>query len=172
MTSSASRPYPRIVEGNKELLAIERAIRPPADRPAQPAADGDDQKLNVMVIFTSVEATLAALRTAGALASSLRARITLLALQVVPYPLPLESPPVLLDWSERRFQTVADQSPIETLVRLYLCRDRVETLMDVLKPRSVVVIGGRKSRWPFTPEKRLTRQLRRAGHEAVFTELE
>jgi hypothetical protein len=50
-----------------------------------------------------------------------------------------------------------------------LCRDRVETLRKVLKPHSLVVIGGRRSWWP-TPENRLARQLRRSGHEVVFAE--
>ena len=54
--------------------------------------------------------------------------------QVVPYPLPLESPPVLIDWNERRFRVIADESPVETTVRIYLCRDRLETLTAVLKP--------------------------------------
>ena len=43
---------------------------------------------------------------------------------MVPYPLPLTSPPVLLDFSERQFRVLASQSPVETIVRIYLCRDR------------------------------------------------
>ena len=39
-------------------------------------------------------------------------------------------------------------SPVETIVRLYLCRDRFETLQAVLRPRSLVVIGGRRRWWP------------------------
>ncbi len=153
-------------------LALERVVASATGHPNRPREEEADQRLNICVVFTSVESTLAALRKAGALASSLGARITLLALQVVPFPLPLESPPVLLDWNENRFRAIADESPVETVVRLYLCRDSLDTLKGVLSPKSVVVIGGRKGWWPLTTEKSLSRELRRAGHEVVFVEME
>jgi len=153
-------------------LAFERLVIPGTAQPATPGSQSTDRRLHISVIFTSVEATLAALRKAGNLAASLGARITLLAPQVVPYPLPLGSPPVLLDWNERRFRVIAEQSPVETIVQLYLCRDEVQALKAALRPRSVVVIGGPKRRWPFSREKRLAATLRRAGHEVIFSELE
>src|SRR6185436_19358236 len=95
--------------------------------------------------------------------------ITLLVPQVVPFPLPLESPPVLLDWNERRFRVIASESPVDTTVRLYLCRDRRETLLSVLKPHSLVVVGGRRRRWWWpTSEEGLAKMLLRAGHEVIF----
>ena len=126
--------------------------------------------LNVVVIFTSVRATVAALRKAGGLASHLNSRITLIVPQVVPYPLSLGEPPVLKAWNERRFRVLANESPVETSVRIYLCRDRFELLPSVLEPRSLVVVGGSKGRWWPRPEKRLARMLRRAGHEVVVVE--
>jgi len=153
-------------------LALNRVACPETLHPARQGTAETDPRLNIAVIFTSVQSTLAALRKAGALATSLGAGITILAPQVVPYPLPLESPPVLLDWNERRFHVIASQSPVETIVRLYLCRDGIETLKNVLSPRSLVVIGGRNPWWPFTREKAIARQLRRAGHEVIFTESE
>ncbi len=92
------------------------------------------------------------MEAAGRLANDLGARITLMALQVVPFPLALDNPPVLLDWNEARFRFLASQSPVETVVRLYLCRDKFETLKGALAPKSMIVIGGRKTRWPFTTE--------------------
>ena len=173
MTSSRKQKYALNVEGRNQMsLALEKILTPLPGHPTRPAAEEIDEKLNIAVVFTSVEATLAALRRAGALAHQLAARITLLVPQIVPYPLALESPPVLLDWNEHRFRVLANQMPVETTVRLYLCRDDVETLRNALRPKSVVVIGSRKRRWPFTREKRLTRQLRRAGHEVIFTETE
>lgn len=152
--------------------AMEKVLRTSAGLPAEPEIQRAGAQLNISVIFTSVEATLAALRHAGVLATSLGARITVLAPQVVPYPLPLESPPVLLEWSERRFSVLAETSPVETSVRLYLCRDAVETLKKVLEPRSVVVIGGRSGWRPFCRERKLARQLRRLGHEVIYAEME
>jgi acetyl esterase/lipase len=78
---------------------------------------------------------------------------------------------VLLDFSERRFRVIAATTPVETTVRLYLCRDQMETLAAVLEPHSLIVLGGRRRWWP-TQEERLARKLRRAGHEVVFTEME
>jgi hypothetical protein len=150
-------------------LAMERFLHPAPQPPARPAVEAPESKLSIAVIFTSVESTLCALKEAGALANKLRAQITLIVPQVVPYHLPLESPPVLLDWNERRLKVMAEESPVETKVNLYLCRDRWETLKSVLAPHSVVVIGGAKAWWP-TQEKKLARQLRRAGHEVIFTE--
>jgi hypothetical protein len=156
----------------KEMsLALEKALVPAPARPENPPVEETNHRLDVAVVFTSVEPTLRALKEAGALAERLESRITLVVPQVVPYPLPLTSPPVLLEFSERRFSVLASQSPVETTVCIFLCRDRWEALQVALKPRSLVVIGGRKGWWA-RPEKRLARQLRRAGHEVVLVETE
>jgi len=156
---------------NDMSLALERVLAPAPGFPRPPAIVETESRLNVAVIFTSVQSTLAALKKAGALANRLSGRITLVVPQVVPYPLPLTSPPVLLDWNEKRFRVIAGESPVETTVQIYLCRDRLETLTAVLSPRSLVVVGGPKRWWP-TAEKRLARTLRRAGHEVILTETE
>ena len=156
---------------NDMSLALKRVLAPAPGFPRPPAIVETESRLNVAVIFTSVQSTLAALKKAGALANRLSGRITLVVPQVVPYPLPLTSPPVLLDWNEKRFRVIAGESPVETTVQIYLCRDRLETLTAVLSPHSLVVVGGPKRWWP-TAEKRLARTLRRAGHEVIFTETE
>jgi hypothetical protein len=150
-------------------LVIEKILVPAIGHPARPTADEADQKLHIAVIFTSVESTLAALKEAGNLANSLGARIKLVVPQVVPYPLPLETPPILVEFNENRFRVIASEIPVETSVQIYLCRDRFETLTSVLKPGSIVVIGGRKRWWP-TKDESLARQLRRAGYEVLFKE--
>jgi hypothetical protein len=153
-------------------LAYERVIAPGpgypiTERPAQQS----EPCLNITVVFTSVEATLAALREAGTLADRLSGRVTLVVTQIVPYPLPLTSPPVLITWNERRFRLLAAKSPVETRVAVYLCRDRDRTIVEHLSPRSVVVLAGRKRWWP-TDESRLARTLRKAGHEVIFKRME
>jgi hypothetical protein len=151
--------------------AFEKTLAPAAACPANPPALETNHRLEVAVVFTSVGPTLRALREASALAERLNSRINLVVPQMVPYPLPLTSPPVLLDFNERRFSVLATQSPVETTVSIYLCRDRWDALQVALKPRSLVVIGGRKGWW-LRPEKRLAKQLRRAGHEVVLVETE
>jgi hypothetical protein len=152
-----------IVEGENTLLAVEKTLRPAPERSSAQFA--------ISVVFTSVDVTLRALEKAGSLARSLGARITLFVPQIVPFPLPLATPPVLVDWNEKRFDVIAGLSPVETAVRIYLCRDRLETLRAVLPPASIVVIGCRKHWWP-APENRLAAALRRAGHHVILSELE
>lgn len=152
------------------LLALEKLLAPATGRPVQ-ATPGAESKLDISVVATSAESTLTALKKACALAERLGARITLVVPQVVPFPLPLTSPPVLLDFSERRFREIARQSTVEIAVHIYLCRDQLETLALAMRPRSVVVLGGRKGWWP-TRERVLARKLRRLGYEVVFAETE
>ena len=152
-------------------LGFERAVTPGIGRPTPPRKNESEHLLDVAVVFTTTAATVAALRTAGALARQLDACIRMLVPQVVPYPLPLQSPPILLDFSEQRFREIALESGVGTMVQIYLCRDKLETLKSVLAARSVVVIGGRKRWWP-TAESRLARKLRRVGQEVIFAEME
>ena len=152
-------------------LAIEKVLIPATGHPTRPIAGETGAGLEIAVVFTSVDSTLAVLREAGNLANSLGARITLVVPQVVAYPLPLETPPVLVEFNENRFRVLASESPVETSVQIYLCRDRLETLTKVLKRGSIVILGGRKRWWP-TQEKTLARQLRRAGYEVLFKETE
>jgi hypothetical protein len=150
-------------------LALERIIAPVTGVPARPLTQETGAKLDISVIFTSVDATLAALKEAGVLASNLGGRITLIVPQIVPYPLLLTSPPVLVDFNERRLRVIASNNLVETRVSIYLCRDGLETLQSVLKPHSLIVVGSRKRWWP-TAEKRLAAKLRRFGHDVVVKE--
>jgi hypothetical protein len=152
-------------------LALERVIAPVTGVPAQPFSEQADSKLNISVVFTSIDATLAALKEAGNLASNLGACITLVVPQIVPYPLPLTGPPVPVDFNERRLRVIANKCRVETRVSIYLCRNALETLQSVLKPHSLVVLGSRKRWWP-TAEKRLAVKLRHLGHQVVVTERE
>jgi hypothetical protein len=150
-------------------LGMESQFVPALTSRRPPALARAQSTLNIAVVFTTVNSTLAALKKAGLLASQLSARITLVVPQVVPYPLPLANPPVPRSFNERLLRVIAGQSSIETSVHLYLCRDSLDTVLAVLPPHSLVVVGTR-ARWWLSPEKRLARNLRRAGHEVILTE--
>ena len=153
-------------------VAVQKILVWPTRHPAQTEIEEPDRQLSISVVYTSFEATLAALEQAGVLANSLAARLTLLVPQVVPHVLPLESPPVLVEFNENRFRAIASQSPVETSVKIYLCRDKARALTSVLCPASIVVMSGRRRWWWPTRDEVLARALRRAGHEVIFKEVE
>jgi hypothetical protein len=133
----------------------------PVREPSAPAI------LDLQVVFTNTAGTRAALATAGQYARGLDVRITILAAQVVPYPLPLGRPPVPVEFTERTLRSLASEQIVTTSVELYLCRDKNETIRKVLKPDSLVVIGGWKRWWPAA-ENRLEKLLRRDGHRVIL----
>lgn len=154
----------------KDLLnsAITQPARPSVTREA-PEGIGPG-RLEVNVIFTDPQATVAALKAAGSLARDLEARIRIRAAIAVPYTLPLDKPPVCAGFIEKLlFDLVCrlDLDAFEPSIHLYQCRDRVETLLRVLSPNSLVVIGARKHWWP-TAESRVAKALRSKGHRVVF----
>lgn len=126
-------------------------------------ADG----FSVTVVFTTVAATLMALRRAGELARELNARIRILMPHVVPYPLPIDRPPVDPEFKLRHFRTITADDTIETSIDVRLCRNSDDAVKQALCPQSVVLIGGPRRFWP-TRETRLARKLSVAGHHVIF----
>jgi hypothetical protein len=125
-------------------------------------------ELEVNVVYTRLRGAAGTLHTASGLARGLGARVTVHVPQVIPYPLELKAPPVSVPFAEQQLLALAGEQPVETNIQMYLCRDLTETIRRVLKPDSVVVIGGRKHWWP-TPEKKLAAILRRDGHRVILT---
>ena len=147
------------------MLAYQSKLYEPAipSRPVETTV----QKLELTVLFTGLPETLRALSQATRMAQDLHARIRLVVPQVVPYPLPLEAPPVLVEFNARRFQELAMGQSIETNVEIFLCRDVEVLLEQVLPEHSTVLMGGRAHWWP-TAQTRLTRRLQQQGHHVVF----
>jgi len=125
--------------------------------------------LELVVLHTTTQGTLHALRTAADLAQGLGARIRLLVLQAVPYALPLTEPNVSLEFTQRRFRTLAAGSGVDTYVDIRLGRDRETMLKSAVERDSVVVVGKlRKHLW-FSKENRLVKQLKRMGYQVVVS---
>ena len=123
--------------------------------------------MEVVVLHTTITETLQALKTAAHLAHGLSARIRLLVLEVVPYPLPLDRPNVPLPFIRRRFRTLAADASIETNVDIHLVRDPDKAIESVLEPHSVIVMGAHRTWWP-NAHSRVARRLERLGHQVVF----
>jgi len=142
--------------------------------PSRAAENDPSNEVEINVIFTDHQGTLSALRTAGALAHQLRVHINLLVPRVVPYAVPLASPPVSIQFTERRLLDLAHREAHGSMVisvQVYLCRNRRLCLLEALKPQSLVVVGGRVRWWP-TKETKLARTLQFAGHQVIFAGLE
>jgi hypothetical protein len=125
-------------------------------------------ELEVNLIYTRRPEAAESLDLACGLAQGLGARVTVHVTQVIPYPLELKSPQVPVHFTEQQLLAMAGEQPVETSIRIYLCRDLTETIRQVLKPDSVVIVGGRKRWWP-TPERRLAAALRRDGHRVILS---
>jgi len=147
-------------------------------QPARPAAireipeESGPGRLEVNVIFTDPKSTMAALKTAGSLARDLGACIKVRAAIAVPYTLPIDKPQVSIDFIENLLCDLVSRANLDSFepsVHLYECRDQIETLLQVLKPNSLVIISGRKHWWP-TAERRMAKTLRSKGHRVVFVD--
>jgi hypothetical protein len=137
-----------------------------AELRVRPGADG---KLDAHVIFTSHAATLAALRWVARLGNRLGTRPIVLMFYVVPYTLPLDWRAVPRGFLEGRIRALKAQTPVEFSVRIYLSRNSKESLRQVLRPGSLVVVGGKQRWWP-TDEQRLAARLRKEGHQVFLVD--
>jgi hypothetical protein len=169
-------PFMPLVQNPKWIQAMKNQFNTAVIKP-WPLSVGDEPtegrqpgQLEVNVIFTDPQATAVALRTAASFARNLGACIRVRAAISVPYGLPLDEPPVSLPFTESLLCDLVcrlEQSDLEPTIHLYLCRDQVETLLQVLTPNSLVVIGGPKHWWPTT-ECRIAEDLRSTGHRVVL----
>jgi len=125
--------------------------------------------LQINVVVTDPVETRAALRAAAELSADLSADIDLVVPQVVPFPLSLRSPSVPPGFLLRQLRELASSAAVDPGIRVYLCRDRAETLLEVLAPHSLVIIGGSKrKRWFRADSERLARTLRKNGHQVIL----
>jgi hypothetical protein len=132
-----------------------------------------DPGLQVTVVYTTLEGTLGALKAADTLAKDLNARVAMIVTEVVPFRLPLDQPRVPVQFLQDRQDDLVSRAGIESQeirVQICLCRDRKHTLHELLPPRSLVVIGGRRNWWS-SREQRLETFLARLGHHVVFVEV-
>jgi hypothetical protein len=129
-----------------------------------------DPSLEITVLYTTWEGTVAALKALGVLARDLEITLGLIIIEVVPFRLPLDQPPVSVEFLKRRQEDLVAEAGLEggkTSVQICICRDRKETLGRLLPTPSLIVLGGRRRWWP-TREQRLETFLARLGHQVVF----
>ena len=123
-----------------------------------------------MLLYRIATTVVKAIESAVELARGLqRQRLRLLVAQVVPYAVPLETPPVLVEFQEASVSRHrAWRYGVETRVDIFLCRDADENASfehpcSAFRRRA----GHKPRRWWPTREEQLARRLRRSGHEVV-----
>lgn len=140
---------------------------------ARETAEGTaTEPLELNVIFTTMEETVVALKAAESLARELGARIRLRAGIVVPVRLPLDQPLVSVNFFEqtlRKLMHSSESDEFERVIHLYICRDWIDTLFEVLGPDSVAVIGFRKRLWRSS-QSRIACALRAKGIRVVLVD--
>jgi hypothetical protein len=143
-----------------------RATGQPGQSVRQQAAATAPRVLCVVTPYTTSELTRTALRHSGA-CSDLDVYVRLVDVQVVPFPSPLDQPPIDRQHSERRLHDLLIESRLAGEATVLYTRDWLDGFQRVLDPQSLVVIATRKRWWP-TREKRLACALAKAGHQVML----
>lgn len=154
----------------------EKNTRSPMRAPSQPSFavwthQSPPRPLEITVLHTNTRATVKALQNVARLSDDLLVDVRILVLQVVPYPLPIDTPDVPLDFTSQRL--MAAVSPLNLDVRIEICvgRDKAAMLESALAPASLVVAGSRRQWWPNS-ENRIAKLLGRLGHQVVSADFE
>jgi hypothetical protein len=120
----------------------------------------------VVIPYTTPELTQAALRHAG-VCTDLHVHVSLVDIQVVPFPCPLDQSPSDRESSEQRLRDLFGQSGLPGRTHVLYARDWLEGFRCVLEPHSLVILAAKK-RWWRTREDKLSRALLKAGHHVML----
>lgn len=126
-------------------------------------SEAAEPQLAVHVVVTSTGKARKALEAANRLAGDLNCRLVALVPEVVPFPLPLDKPAVPAEFRASQMLRAFEGTGVAAEIRLVMCRAEDRALLELLKPRSLVVISASGHWWP-TRESRLAKSLRKAGH--------
>jgi hypothetical protein len=120
----------------------------------------------VVIPYTTPELTRAALRHAG-VCSDLDVHVDLVDIQVVPFPCPLDQPPINKEFSGLRLHELFKESGLPGKAAVLYTRDWLEGFRRVLEPGSLIILASKKRWWP-TREEKLARTLTKAGHHVML----
>jgi hypothetical protein len=142
--------------------------RRPGPAPGATVPRPAPSSVEVHVIFTTPQATRAALQAADAMMQASEVGIHFLVPQVVPLWFPLTQPPISMAFAERRALDMVFEccSTAAIRIQIVLCGNREQCIESLLSPNSLVIIGSRRRRW-LAKEQRLARQLRSKGHRVI-----
>ena len=134
-------------------------------------AAGAHGELEVVVPYTGPETTAAALERTAALTGGLNARVLLIAVHTLPYPVPFVCPSLVHAHLVEQLLELASHCSLPVLPQVVLARDRQEGFRFALKPSSTVLVATHRHFWR-TPEERLARSLAHDGHKVALMHIE
>jgi hypothetical protein len=77
---------------------------------------------------------------------------------------------VPVEFLERQIRDLARNTRLDVAAQVFLCRDKKRALGLLLRPQSLVVVGGRQHWWPTAAQK-LAQAIQKDGHHVIFAEM-
>jgi hypothetical protein len=127
-------------------------------------------QIEVVVPYSEPALTAAVLEKVAVLTAGLDARVSLIAVHTLPYPLPFVCPALIHAQLVEQLVELASHCGIPVNPQVVLARGWTEGFRYVLKPGSTVLIGVRKQFWR-SPEETLARTLARDGHKVTVVQV-
>jgi hypothetical protein len=126
-------------------------------------------QFQLFIPYTTRELAVRALRAALDLGRNLNAQVTLVKVQVVPFPCPLDHPTVDPEHLKRPLAELIESVDMPVQASVILARDREDGFRSALRPGSLVLIAAKRRFWR-TAEEKLARRLSRHGHSVALLE--
>ncbi|MGA3018042.1 MAG: hypothetical protein ABSF62_13055 [Bryobacteraceae bacterium] len=133
--------------------------------------DAVGSELEVVIPYTEPSVTAAVLKRVPILTAGLNARVTLVAVHTLPYPLPFVCPTVAHAHLVEQLVELAGQCALPVNPQVVMARGREEGFRYALKPASTILVGTFKHLWR-TGEEQLARSLARDGHKVALIHVE
>jgi len=99
--------------------------------------------------------------------SDLDVHVSLVDVQVVPFPCPIDQPPIDNQHSRSRLEALFSETRLSGRAAVLYTRDWLEGIRRVSEPKSLIVMATRKRWWP-TREEKLARSLSKAGYQVML----
>jgi hypothetical protein len=133
-------------------------------------ADEGSSELEIVVPYTDPETTAAALARAETLTAGLEARVQLIAVHTLPYPVPFVCPSLVHAHLVEQLLDLAAGCTLTVQPQVVLARDRMDGFKYALKPCSTVLVASHRHMWR-TQEEKLARSLAEAGHKVALVHI-
>ena len=125
------------------------------------------EEMEVVVPYTEWAITDALLKRTAALTAGLNVRLTLVAIQTIPYPASFPGPTAVHAHLVEQLEDLAGRCTLPVQAQVVMARSREEGFRYMLRPDSTVLLGTRKRLWR-TSEERLAKMFVADGHKVAL----